>query len=1096
MTLGDYRFRQAVEEFSDTKENTEQILSGILGLNVSTVQVPNREGFVYVRLRDNMHEVIQAFNSAVSPVYGLPVLIKWDVTRYVVIGRDLERYEGWGTTSAYLPLHGASHSFSETGAGDVVWIYSRQFLPWLISPSGSNASANGLVNQGYPYFYESQWKYLGVTGTPSLVGNQPTGGASARMSLVYLDMKNNIIGVSDSTDEFDSSVTGTSDVLPYIPAVSQDYHIPLAGVRLVTGTSTIGWSNLYDLRPFFNAPPTGTAAAGGDIDLSGYSDGSVLFVESEDVQEDNANLFFDNTDNHLILGGNDATRIQTPTSKLSIQGNTVSAGQETIVAGAVIPYFAMGRANGEFAFPTAIQNGDIMYRAYSFGYDGAAYVNKARVDHIATQDWDTNARGTKIQVRTTPTGTANTEAVAEWMGTGLNLHKGIQFNDTYASGSATINLDGEDTFLWVDAAGATDITVNLPPADNDGQFVVVKPIYEVDPDSQVKVSPSGSDTIDYSGSDITIDTQYDALGFLADGLGNWQRVTEYSTSAAAGLWAESSNVLSPVTDGNGVLIDVPTASREALILRTTDDDATSNLFEAQDSSNNAFVNIASDGVVTIERTTSTENDPSLHIKHEFLGTGSSPISSVLIQNTSDAVGGDDYQNEVHLRLQAGTTANHRRYINFTGYDGSNDWLIGINASNQWIMYDAESPAHRMFMVSDGDTHINAAGSGVVRINNYSGESVGTGGLAIYDGAASPNLLHLFDAGYAHYKAGVATNTIINSDGQVSIVGSINTNYGLTVKGTYTGASGSSLGAIWAQPVYDPATISNTGLYGMNISPISDSGNAYDFSFIVGGTYTVIHAGSGLASTVMGMQLVARTTDGAVSTLTGANITLQNQGGNVVSTGYGLVVHSATNTGGGSITTNYGIRVMDQTAGGTNIAIRLGVTSGANRWNVYNSGDANNWFAGKTSFAGALTTPGARVHIKGSDDDQQLIVQAHSTQTTNLTEWQDSAGNIQVLFTGDGGAVFNEEGNNADFRIESQNYDAFLIDADDDAAVLMNNSSGKIGFYGATPVVRPAAYTPTNVSTDRSFDADSTTIAELADVLGTLIADIQSLGLFQ
>lgn len=38
------------------------------------------------------------------------------------------------------------------------------------------------------------------------------------------------------------------------------------------------------------------------------------------------------------------------------------------------------------------------------------------------------------------------------------------------------------------------------------------------------------------------------------------------------------------------------------------------------------------------------------------------------------------------------------------------------------------------------------------------------------------------------------------------------------------------------------------------------------------------------------------------------------------------------------------------------------------------------------------------------------------------------------------------------------------------------------------------YTPTNVTTDRVYDANSTTVAELADVLGTLIADLQGLGL--
>lgn len=40
----------------------------------------------------------------------------------------------------------------------------------------------------------------------------------------------------------------------------------------------------------------------------------------------------------------------------------------------------------------------------------------------------------------------------------------------------------------------------------------------------------------------------------------------------------------------------------------------------------------------------------------------------------------------------------------------------------------------------------------------------------------------------------------------------------------------------------------------------------------------------------------------------------------------------------------------------------------------------------------------------------------------------------------------------------------------------------------------SAYTPTNVTTDRSYDADATSTAELADVLGTLIGDLQGKGI--
>jgi hypothetical protein len=56
------------------------------------------------------------------------------------------------------------------------------------------------------------------------------------------------------------------------------------------------------------------------------------------------------------------------------------------------------------------------------------------------------------------------------------------------------------------------------------------------------------------------------------------------------------------------------------------------------------------------------------------------------------------------------------------------------------------------------------------------------------------------------------------------------------------------------------------------------------------------------------------------------------------------------------------------------------------------------------------------------------------------------------------------------------------------------TSQKLGFFNKAPVVQPSAYTPTNVNADRSYNADSTNINEIADVLGTVIADLQSLGL--
>lgn len=55
---------------------------------------------------------------------------------------------------------------------------------------------------------------------------------------------------------------------------------------------------------------------------------------------------------------------------------------------------------------------------------------------------------------------------------------------------------------------------------------------------------------------------------------------------------------------------------------------------------------------------------------------------------------------------------------------------------------------------------------------------------------------------------------------------------------------------------------------------------------------------------------------------------------------------------------------------------------------------------------------------------------------------------------------------------------------------------KIDDGGTITVGTAPDYTTSNVETDREFDADSTSTAELADVLGTLIADLISLGILQ
>ena len=70
-----------------------------------------------------------------------------------------------------------------------------------------------------------------------------------------------------------------------------------------------------------------------------------------------------------------------------------------------------------------------------------------------------------------------------------------------------------------------------------------------------------------------------------------------------------------------------------------------------------------------------------------------------------------------------------------------------------------------------------------------------------------------------------------------------------------------------------------------------------------------------------------------------------------------------------------------------------------------------------------------------------------------------------------------------------------------AAIYADDVGGTVEMFGINEAGqttrltgRTTAYTPTNVTTDRAYDANATTLDEVADVLGTLIADLQTRGI--
>jgi len=84
-------------------------------------------------------------------------------------------------------------------------------------------------------------------------------------------------------------------------------------------------------------------------------------------------------------------------------------------------------------------------------------------------------------------------------------------------------------------------------------------------------------------------------------------------------------------------------------------------------------------------------------------------------------------------------------------------------------------------------------------------------------------------------------------------------------------------------------------------------------------------------------------------------------------------------------------------------------------------------------------------------------------------------------------VVNDGANDVDFRVEGDTVTNLIA---------TDASSDAIGFYDTTPVAQSPLYTLSNVDSDRTYDADTVGVPELADVVGTLIADLKLLGLIQ
>ncbi len=278
------RVKKSLKLLLSNKVDKERLIPATLGAKIKgskKVKVPDRDQYVYVRIHGRESEIAQAFNDKTNYIYDLPVLLKKEGNRYVVVGRDTMRYPEWIENQTNVPPHGMQHSFY--GGTDITWIHKKQFTPFSVSPLSGTVV---YVNEDWFLLDEN---YFHFTGTPvNLAGAYPLGVNQARFVTLYFDTNSLLI----------KGITGTlfdinplpDNLDPYIPSIHVSAGIPLASIFVNSVNKTVNWNSIYDLRPFF----TGKSLAYSTMGKLAIYDNGIIKVTGSAIDFGN-NLFVSTT---------------------------------------------------------------------------------------------------------------------------------------------------------------------------------------------------------------------------------------------------------------------------------------------------------------------------------------------------------------------------------------------------------------------------------------------------------------------------------------------------------------------------------------------------------------------------------------------------------------------------------------------------------------------------------------------------------------------------------------------------------------------------------------------------------------------------------
>jgi hypothetical protein len=111
----------------------------------------------------------------------------------------------------------------------------------------------------YTYNWQDNWVYGGNTGTNTII--LPSDPSKQSVLLLYLDGPTGNPTWITGTEA--PLYTNAKQLLPYLPTFSSSLGIPLAMIVVPSGTTSLAWSNIYDIRQFFTGFPIVSGTSSG-----------------------------------------------------------------------------------------------------------------------------------------------------------------------------------------------------------------------------------------------------------------------------------------------------------------------------------------------------------------------------------------------------------------------------------------------------------------------------------------------------------------------------------------------------------------------------------------------------------------------------------------------------------------------------------------------------------------------------------------------------------------------------------------------------------------------------------------------------------------